>query len=152
MSASTGRADARAIADDVRARVRERLRVELRRHGASEALDDPAVLDAVESLLRRAVDQRHPGAALVTEVLGDPALWRLDTALNFSTHRSGPVGRVILFVKVKILLPMFRWLFEFSSENFARQQRVNQLVFASVQELAIENARLRAQVERLANR
>lgn len=152
MTAAPDRADARAIADDVRARVRERLRIELRRHGASDALDDPTVLDAVEVLLRRAVDQRHPGAVLVTEVLGDPALWRLETGLNFSTHRSGPVGRVILFVKVKILLPMFRWLFEFSSENFARQQRVNQLLFASVQELAIENARLRAQVDRLAGR
>lgn len=141
-----------AIAADVRQRVRERLRVELRRYGASEALDDPAVLDAVEALLRRAVDQRHPGAALLTEVLGDPAAWRLETALNFQTHRSGLVGRALLFVKVKILLPMFRWLFEFSSENFERQQRVNQLVFACVQELAIENARLRAEVDRLAGR
>ena len=126
--------------------------MELRRSGASEALDDPAVLDAVAALLRRAVDQRHPGAVLLTEVLGDPSAWRLETALNFQTHRSGPVGRTILFVKVKILLPMLRWLFEFSSENFERQQRVNQLVFACVQELAIENARLRAEVVRLAGR
>lgn len=152
MSTAPDQADAGRIADEVRVRVRERLRVELRRHGASDALDDPAVLDAVEALLRRAVDQRHPGAVLLTEVLGDPAVWHLETGLNFSTHRSGPVGRVILFVKVKILLPMFRWLFEFSSENFARQQRVNQLVFACVQELAIENARLRAELVRLTGR
>ena len=147
-----GPESAAGIAADVRRRVRERLRVELRRHGASDALDDPAVLDAVEALLRRAVDQRHPGAVLLTEVLGDPAAWRLETGLNFQTHRSGLVGRALLFVKVKTLLPMFRWLFEFSSENFERQQRVNQLVFACVQELAIDNARLRAEVERLAGR
>ena len=41
------------ISAEVRRRVRERLRVDLRRHGASDALDDPAVLDAVEAELQR---------------------------------------------------------------------------------------------------
>ncbi len=141
-----------AIAAEVRQRVRERLRVELRRHGASEALDDPAVLDAVEALLRRAVDQRHPGAVLLTEVLGDPAGWRLDTGLQVQSHRGGVAGPALVFVKERVLLPMFRWLFEFSRDNFERQQRVNQLLFACVQELAIENVRLRADLDRLTGR
>ena len=37
------------------------------------------------------------------------------------------------------------WLYEYSLENFRRQQRVNRLLFAAIEELAIENARLRLQ-------
>jgi len=34
-------------------------------------------------------------------------------------------------------------------ENFRRQERVNRVLFAAVEELAIENARLRAEREEL---
>jgi hypothetical protein len=46
-------------------------------------------------------------------------------------------------VKQRVLMPVLRWLFEYSHDNFVRQQRVNQVLFACVQELAIENAELR---------
>ena len=59
-----------------------------------------------------------------------------------STHRP-VVGPVVLFAKRRVLLPMMRWLFEYSQENFRRQQRLNRIVFACLEELAIENARLR---------
>ena len=39
-----------------------------------------------------------------------------------------------------------RWLYEYSLENFRRQQRVNRLLFACIEELAIENAHLRKSV------
>jgi hypothetical protein len=57
------------------------------------------------------------------------------------------VGRVILFAKRRILLPMTRWLFEYSQENFRRQQRINAVLFACIEDLAIENARLRREAK-----
>ena len=48
----------------------------------------------------------------------------------------------------RLLLPAFRWLFEYSQSNFVRQQRVNHVLFACVQQLAIENAALRRDLER----
>lgn len=139
-----------AAATDVRTRVRERLRLELRRHGASEALDDPAVLDAVEALLRRAADQDHPAGLLLADILGAPDRWRLESALQVTSHRGGIAGPVLVFLKTRVLLPCVRWLFEYSRDNFERQQRVNLALFACVQELAIENTRLRAELDRAA--
>jgi len=46
------------------------------------------------------------------------------------------------------LLPVMRWLFEYSRDNFERQRRVNQVLFACVQELAVETARLRQELQR----
>ena len=40
-------------------------------------------------------------------------------------------------------MPVLRWLFEYSRDNFERQRRVNRVLFACVQELALETARLR---------
>jgi hypothetical protein len=45
-------------------------------------------------------------------------------------------------------MPVFRWLFEYSHDNFERQRRVNQVLFACVQELAVETARLRQELQR----
>ncbi|MGE3576842.1 MAG: hypothetical protein AB7I25_00170 [Vicinamibacterales bacterium] len=145
-------AEADRITAEVRDRVRDRVRVELRRHGASVALEDPAVLGAVESLLHRAAEQQHPGALLLTQILGEPSTWRLETALTTRSHRGGAAAAALVFVKTRLVLPVVRWVFEFSRDNFERQQRVNQVLFAAVQELAIENTRLRAEVERLAGR
>jgi hypothetical protein len=89
------------------------------------------------------------GALLLPEVLGDPAGWRLETAMHLRTHR-GSFGRnLILPLKRYVLMPLLRWLFEYSRDNFERQARINQVVFSCIQELATENARLRAELERL---
>ena len=77
------------------------------------------------------------------ELMGDPSTWRLETAMRVTSHRSGAVASSLVFVKQRLLLPILRWLFEYSRDNFERQQRVNDVLFACVQELAIENARLR---------
>ena len=45
-----------------------------------------------------------------------------------------------------LVMPVVRWLFEYSRDNFERQRRVNQVLFACIQELAIENAALRQQI------
>jgi len=56
---------------------------------------------------------------------------------------------VILLVKRHILLPLTRWLFEYSQDNFRRQERLNRILLASAEELAVENARLRADLDAL---
>jgi hypothetical protein len=38
-------------------------------------------------------------------------------------------------------------LYEYSLENFKRQERVNRMLFACLEELAIENARLARQLQ-----
>ena len=47
---------------------------------------------------------------------------------------------------------MMRWLYEYSLENFRRQEQINSTLYACVEELAIENVRLRRDLQRLAGR
>ncbi len=133
---------------EVRARVRERLRHHLLDHGASPAFEDPLLLADVERLLERAVRAGDAGAVVLPELLGDPDTWRMSTALRLETHRQGAAGGARVFVKQRLVLPVVRWLFEYSRDNFERQRRVNAVLFACVQELALETARLRQELQR----
>lgn len=133
---------------DLRAQVRERIRQHLLRHGASNAFEDPVLFAEVEAVLRAALDSASPRALLLPELLGDPETWRLQTAMRYQSHR-GRVGGVIIFVKRRVLMPVFRWLFEYSRDNFERQRRMNEVLCACVQDLAVETARLRREVRRL---
>jgi hypothetical protein len=152
---STGEAPAvpvDALMAELQERVRVRLREELTRHGASPAIADPALFAEVERLLRAAVDRSSPRGLLMPELLGDPSTWRLDTAMRYGSHRGAGAAAALIFIKQRVLMPVLRWLFEYSRDNFVRQQRVNQVLFACVQELAIENAELRRELLRLAAR
>ena len=131
---------------DLQARVRERVRQDVLRHGASDALADPALFAEVDALLRQAADRSRPGALLMPELLGEPERWRLETALRYQSHRGGLAANVIMFAKRRLMMPVLRWLFEYSRDNFERQRRVNEVLFACVQELAIESARLRQEL------
>ena len=62
-----------------------------------------------------------------------------------SSHRV--LGPITLLVKRRLLLPLTRWLLEYARENFRRQQQVNRILFACIEELAAENARLRSELE-----
>ena len=133
----------REIEDDLR---RER-RARLLARGAPPEYRDVDVFEAVEGVLRRAVEGRDHDAILLPELLADQEEWRLQTHLRFTSHR--PVlGPVIVGFKRRVLLPIMRWLYEYSLENFERQQRVNRILFACIEELAIENARLRQDIQR----
>jgi hypothetical protein len=134
-----------AVMAELQGRVRERMREDLLRHGASAAFDDAALFADVEALLRGAADQRE-ATLLLPELLGEPDRWRLETAIQYRSHRHGPLAATIVFVKQRLLMPIYRWLFEYSRDNFERQRRINQVLFACVQELAIETARLRREV------
>ncbi len=137
-----------AVMEDLHARVRERLRERLVRSGASAAFDDPALFASVESLLHTATDVGDTDALLLPELLGDPETWRLETAMRYQSHRATGAASVVIFIKRRLLMPIFRWLFEYSRDNFERQRRVNRVLFACVQELAVENARLRRDLDR----
>jgi hypothetical protein len=130
-------------------RVRARLREELLQHGASRALEDPEVFATVERVLREASARTSTRALILPEVLGDPDTWRLEPALAYTSHRGALAASVIRGVKQRVLMPALRWLFEYSHDNFVRQQRVNHVLFACVQELAIQNAELRRDVAKL---
>ncbi|MGH8187984.1 MAG: hypothetical protein ACREUC_15600, partial [Steroidobacteraceae bacterium] len=124
-------------------RVRTRLRAELLQHGASPALEDPEVFADVERVLREAASRTSSRALLLPEFLGDPAGWRLEPALTYPSHRGAVAATVIRGIKQRVLMPALRWLFEYSHDNFVRQLRVNHVLFACIQELAIQNAELR---------
>ena len=133
---------------ELQARVRERLRQRLLDRGASPAFQDPAIFDDLERLLQTAVRTGDADALVLPELLGDPDTWRLHVAMRYDSHRPGPAGRAIVFIKRRLLMPVMRWLFEYSRDNFERQRRVNQILFACVQELAVETMRLRQELHR----
>ena len=133
---------------ELQGRVRERVRAELVRHGASAALEDPALFADIDTILRTAIERSQPAALLLPELLGDPSTWRLETAIKYQTHR-GAAGAPIIFVKQRLLMPLLRWFYEFNRDNFERQRRINQVLFACVQELAIELAKQRRELQAL---
>ena len=135
------------IEDDLRGERRQRA---LARGGPLE-YRDPGIFAAVEGVLRRAVESRDLDASLIPALLEDEEDSRLQTHLRFSSHRP-LTGPVIIFIKRRILLPVMRWLYEYSLENFRRQQQVNRILFACLEELAIENARLQRLVKEQSGR
>jgi hypothetical protein len=137
-----------AVMSELQGRVRERLRTELLRSGASPAFQDPRLFADVEALLHAATDVGETDALLLPELLGDPETWRLETALRYQSHRTSAAAAILIFVKRRVLMPVLRWLFEYSRDNFERQRRVNRVLFACVQELAVETARLRQELDR----
>ena len=128
----------REIEDDLR---RER-RTRLLAKGAPVEYRDQELYATVERVLRQAIEGRDHDAILLPELISDDEEWRLQTHVKFSSHRP-LVGPLIVFFKRRVMLPLTRWLYEYSLENFERQQRVNRILFACIEELAIENARLR---------
>jgi hypothetical protein len=73
---------------DLQGRVRERLREQLLRNGASKAFEDPALFAEVERLLSTATDVGDANALILPELLGEPARWRLEVALFYASSRA----------------------------------------------------------------
>jgi len=130
-------------------RVRERLRVQLVEDGRSQAFDDAAIFAEVESVLRAAASTPETARLLLPELIGEPDLWRLTTSVRYQSHRGRASAGLFIFVKRRLLMPLLRWFYEYSRDNFERQRRVNHVLFACVQELALETALLRRQIDRL---
>lgn len=128
----------REIEDEVREQRRQRM---LARGGPDEYQDED-VFAIVEDVLRRAVQGRNLDALLLPELVDADRDWDLRLPLEFHSHRP-LTGGIILFFKKRVLLPLMHWLYEYSLENFRRQRLTNKLLFASIEELALENAKLR---------
>ncbi len=136
-----------AVMGEIERDVRARLRRHLVKKGGAADYQDEEIFDAVHALLARAIDERNLDALLLPELVDGDVDWRLQTHLTLTTHRPGLAGRCILFVKKTVLLPLTRWLFEYSQENFRRQDHLNRMLFACIEELAVENAHLRRKIE-----
>lgn len=134
---------------ELRRRVRERLRRQLADEAAAPAFDDPALFAHVESLLRAAASTPETARLLLPELIGEADTWRLTTSMRYQSHRDRVSAGLIIFVKRRLVMPLLRWFYEYSRDNFERQRRVNHVLFACVQELALETALLRRELDRL---
>jgi hypothetical protein len=141
--------DTDSVMAELHRRVRERLRTQLAGSGDAPAFDDPELFAEVEGLLRAAAATPEARPLVLPELLGEPHTWRLSTKMQYQSHRAKGPAAVIVAIKRHVLMPMFRWMFEYSRDNFERQRRTNHVLFACVQELAIESALLRRELRRL---
>ena len=133
---------------ELRARIHERLRERLREIGGSPQLRDRELLACLATLFQRALATRDRYALLLPEMLDPDEEWQVDEPLRLSSHRSR-LGAPVLFAKRRILLPLSRWLYDYTIDRFRRQHHVNRTLFAMLEELAVENARLRRDVDAL---
>jgi hypothetical protein len=127
---------------EIQGRVRASLRARLRAAGATEFADE-ALFAEVEALFRQALSNDDRGALILPPLLPDD--WQPELSLRLASHR-GRLGSVIVFFKRRLLLPLARWLFEYTLENFRRQHRLNLALMACLQALAIDNVRLRREL------
>jgi hypothetical protein len=136
--------------DEVMAGIESSVRDELRRRlvarGGPADFGDAEVFARVHEVLARAADRRDLDVLLLPELLADEDAWRPAVELRITSHRP-VVGPVIVFLKRRLILPLVRWLFEFTEDNFRRQDYVNRVMMACLEELAIENARLRRDLD-----
>jgi hypothetical protein len=138
-----------AVMTELHGRVRERLRAQVLASGGSADFEDAALFADVEALLHAAARTPASAKLILPELLGDPDTWRLTTAMHYQSHRAKGPASLLIFLKRRVLMPVFRWLYEYSRDNFERQRRTNQVLFACVQELALETALLRREIQRL---
>lgn len=146
MAADADGVDVDIAIAELHGRVRERLRADIRAGGGPAAFDDPAIFAEVEAVLRAAASTSPASRLILPELFGEPDTWRLTTSMRYGSHRSPGPASLLMFVKQRVLMPVLRWLYEYSRDNFARQRRTNHVLFACVQELALETALLRREV------
>jgi len=134
------------VMDGIETSVREELRRRLIARGGPSEFREADVFAHVHEVLARAADRRDLDVLLLPALLADEDAWKPAVELRLSSHRP-IVGPAIVFFKRRVILPLVRWLFEFTEDNFRRQDYVNRVVMACLEELAIDNARLRRELE-----
>jgi hypothetical protein len=138
--------DVSRVMTDIRKRASAELRERAFDRGNTPAFSDAELFDVVEQILRGAVDEADRKVLLLPEIIaGDEDLTLLPSA-RLTSHRP-VVGPLIVFVKRRLLQPLTQWLYEYSMDNFRRQAKINRIMFAALQALAIENARLRIELD-----
>jgi hypothetical protein len=133
--------DVSRVMDEVRARASAELR-------GRTSIADAELFAIVEQILRTAIDEAEHGPLLLSDLLAGRPELNLEPVARLSSHRP-VIGPLVLFVKRRLLQPLSRWLYEYSMDNFERQARINRVMFAAIQALAIENATLRKRTSNL---
>lgn len=134
------------VMDEVRTHVRARLRTELERADPASPLLTRELFDEAEAIYRKALARRR--LLMMPSLLLDDTEWELATNLRFTSHRA-LAGRFVLFAKRRLVLPLTRWLYEFSRDNFERQAHINDTLMATIETLVVEVLTLRRDVARL---
>ena len=140
------RIDVTRLMTEIRKRANEELRERAFDRGNTPEFTDAELFDLVERILRGAVDDADRKVLLLSEMVAGNKELTLEPSARITSHR--PVlGPLIVFVKRRILQPMTQWLYEYSMDNFRRQAQINRILFAALQALAIESARLRMELD-----
>jgi hypothetical protein len=127
---------------DIRQRANAELRERTFDRGNTPEFSDAELFDLVERILRSAVDESDRKVLLLPEIISGNEDLTLEPSARLTSHRP-VVGPLIVFVKRRLLQPLTQWLYEYSMDNFRRQAQINRILFAAVQALAIETARLK---------
>jgi len=145
---SAGKIDVSRVMADIRMRANAELRERTFDRGGTPEFADAALFDLVEQVLRRAVDDADADrkVLLLPEIIGGHKDLMLEPSARLTSHRP-LVGPVIVFVKRRLLQPLTQWLYEYSMDNFRRQAQINRIMFAALQALAVETARLRLELD-----
>jgi hypothetical protein len=140
------RIDVSQLMADIRKRANAELRERAFDRGNTPEFSDAELFDLVERVLRGAVDDADRKVLLLSEILAGNKDVALEPSARLTSHRP-VVGPFIVFVKRRLLQPLTQWLYEYSMDNFRRQAQINRILFATVQALAIETARLRLELD-----
>lgn len=140
------RVDVSRLMADIRMRANAELRERAFDRGNTPEFSDAQLFDLVERVLHGAVDDADRKVLLLSEILAGNKDVALEPSARLTSHRP-VVGPVIVFVKRRLLQPLTQWLYEYSMDNFRRQAQINRILFATVQALAIETARLRLELD-----
>ena len=134
--------DVTRVMADIRTRASADLRTRAIDGGKTPEFADAELFEIVERILRSAVDDAESKVLLLPEIIAGRPDLMLEPVARLSSHRP-VIGPLILFVKRRLLQPISQWLYEYSMDNFQRQAHINAVMFAALQALAIENAKLR---------
>ena len=137
--------DVARVMTDIRMRANAELRERAFDRGNTPAFSDAELFDLVEQVLRGAVDDSGRKVLLLSEIIAGDKDLTLEPSARLTSHRP-LVGPIIVFVKRRLLQPLTQWLYEYSMDNFRRQAQINRVMFAALQSLAIEAARLRLEL------
>ena len=132
---------------DIRIRANAELRERTFDRGNTPEFSDTELFDLVEQILRGAVDDSDRKVLLLPEIIAGDKNLTIEPSARMTSHRP-VVGPLIVFVKRRLLQPLTQWLYEYSMDNFRRQAQINRIMFAALQALAIENARLKLELKK----
>jgi hypothetical protein len=142
--------DVSRVMADIRMRTSAELRERAFDRGNTPEFSDAELFDRVEQILRSAVDDADRKILLLPEIIAGDKKLTIEPSARLTSHRP-VVGPLIVFVKRRLLRPLTEWLYEYSMDNFRRQAQINAVMFAALQALAIETARLRIELDAAKN-